>query len=153
MNESADKQFRVTMTLSDAATVADGKLNVLGGGWNMTGPNPTPFAIGMVIEVPWQETNRRHKFRIDLIDLDGHAIGPVGADKPLVIEGEFEVGRPPGLRAGTSIPVPLVVRPPGPVQFPPGGQFEFRLSINGETREDWRLAFITRSVIEVPRAA
>jgi hypothetical protein len=153
MDLSADKQYRVTMMLADAATVADGKLNVLGGCWTVTGPGPVPFAIVANIEVPWHLTNQQHRFRFDLIDLDGHAVGAVGADGPLVIEGGFEVGRPAGIRPGTGLPVPLVVPSPGPVQFPPGGHFEFRLTIDEQTREDWRLPFSTRSVLEMPRAA
>jgi hypothetical protein len=31
-----------------------------------------------------------------------------------------------------------------PLPIPPGGRFEWRLSINGETDEDWRLSFSTR---------
>jgi hypothetical protein len=31
------RRMKVTMLLADAASVADGKLDILGGGWNMTG--------------------------------------------------------------------------------------------------------------------
>lgn len=150
---SASRQLKVTMMLADAATVAEGKLNVLGGGWNVTGPGPTPFAIAVLFEVPWHLTNEKHRFRFDLIDQDGTPAGPVDAEGPLVIEGEFEVGRPPGVQRGSDMPMPFVVSPPGPIQFPPGARLEFRLTIDDQTREDWRLAFSTRSVLEMPRAA
>ena len=153
MNESADKQFKVTAMLADTAKVAGGKLDVFGGGWTVTGPGPTTFAIVGTIEVPWNEANRRHTLRIELIDLDGNAITPVGFDEPMAFEHPFEVGRPAGVRPGTGIPVPCVVPSPGFVQFPPGGNFEFRISIDGESREDWRLPFMTRSVIDMPNAA
>jgi hypothetical protein len=32
------RRMKVTMLLADAASVADGNLGMLGGGWNMTGP-------------------------------------------------------------------------------------------------------------------
>jgi hypothetical protein len=150
---SADKQFRITAMLADTAKIAGGKLDVFGGGWTVTGPGPTAFAIVGTIEVPWNEANRRHELRIELIDIDGQAIAPIGSEEPLAFEIEFEIGRPPGLRPGIGIPLPCVVPSPGFVQFPPGGSFEFRISINGESREDWRLPFTTRSVMELPNAA
>jgi hypothetical protein len=36
----------------------------------------------------------------------------------------------------------------GPLPLPPGGRYEWRLSINQESHEDWRLPFSTRSVPE-----
>jgi hypothetical protein len=32
------RRMKVTMPLADAASVADGNLDTLGGGWNITGP-------------------------------------------------------------------------------------------------------------------
>ena len=32
------RRMKVTMLLADAASVADGNLDILGGGWNITGP-------------------------------------------------------------------------------------------------------------------
>lgn len=52
------------------------------------------------------------------------------------------VGRPPGVRAGTPIPVPFAFNS-GPQPIPAGGHYEWRLMIDGETDEDWRLAFST----------
>ncbi len=137
--------FKVTLMLADAAQVADGKLNVLGGGWCFTGPQPAPFAIAGLIEVPWQMANQQHSFRLELIDLDGNPVVVSGADgdTPVVIDGQFEVGRPPGLRPGAYQPMPLALNS-GPLPLPPGSHFEWRFSIDGKAHEDWRLAFSTR---------
>ena len=35
------------MILADSAQVADGKLYILGGGWSITGPDPTPSAVAI----------------------------------------------------------------------------------------------------------
>lgn len=140
-----ERGMKVTMMLADSAQVADGKLYVLGGGWTVTGPQAVPFAIAGLIEVPWHLTNRRHTFRFECIDLDGNGVlvpTPAG-EQPLLFEGGFEVGRPPGVRAGTAIPFPFAFNS-GPQPIPPGGHYEWRLMINGETDEDWRLAFSTR---------
>ena len=58
-------------------------------------------------------------------------------------EGEFEAGRPAGLRAGTPVDAPLVV-PFGPLVLEEG-RYEIRLTIDGETKEDWFVAFTVRN--------
>lgn len=143
--QDPERGMKVTLMLADAAQVAEGKLNVLGGGWCHTGPQPTPFALAGIIEVPWAETNRNHTFTFELIDIDGAPVivdGPEG-EQPLVIEGGFEVGRPMGVRPGSYQPIPLALNS-GPLPLPTGGHFEWRFSIDGNTHEDWRLAFSTR---------
>jgi hypothetical protein len=137
--------MKATLMLADAAQVAEGKLHVLGAGWTFTGPQPTPFAVAGIIEVPWHLANQQHSFRFDLIDQQGnpvHVETPEG-EQPLHFEGHFEVGRMPGLQAGTGILFPFAINS-GPIPLDPGGHYEWRLLINGEAHEDWRLAFSTR---------
>jgi hypothetical protein len=137
---------KVTMMLADAAQAVEGKLYILGGGWSLTGPDPTPSAIAAYIQVPWDRTNVQHEFRFELIDADGNPVeleAPEGEAQPVTIEGAFEVGRPVGVRPGTPIDVPLALNI-GPLALPPGGRFEWRLEIDGQTDDDWRLAFSTR---------
>jgi hypothetical protein len=142
---SPERGMKVTMMLADSATVADGKLFVLGGGWAITGPMPVPFAVTGIIEVPWHLTNQDHKFRLELIDLDGNPIQidtPEG-EQPLFLEGGFRVAPSPEARKGAFIPFPFAFFL-GPVPLPTGSHFEWRLSVNGQHHEDWRLAFSTR---------
>jgi hypothetical protein len=137
--------MKVTMLLADHAQAAEGKLNIIGAGWNVAGPEPSPFAIAILFEVPWDRANERHSFRLELVDSDGYAVMvPGGEDEsPLVIEGHFEVGRPAGVKRGTPLPFPLAMNlPPQPI--PPGGRYEWRLTVDDETDEDWRLTFSTR---------
>ncbi len=138
----------MTLLLADAAEAVNGKLYILGGGWSVIGPGPTPFAIAMKVEVPWDQANTRHDFRLELLDSDGRPV-PVqqelGAEpKPLVLDGSFEVGRPPGLPAGTPLDTVLAVNFPGDLPLQPGSRYEWRLSINDETRDDWRASFYSR---------
>ena len=136
---------KVTMLLCDAAQVADGKLFVLGGGWSLAGPDPVPSAIALKLEVPWDQTGRRHRWRLSLVDADGQPVvmGTPGGGQPVLVGGEFEVGRPAGLPAGASLDVPIAVNlPPLPVQ--PGGRYEWRLSVDGDERVDWAVAFNVR---------
>jgi hypothetical protein len=140
---------KVTMLLADYAQVADGKLTIVGGGWSVTGPMPVPFAIAVLFEVPWDRANVKHRFRLDLVDADGHVVFAATdeGEEPVVIEGEFEAGRPPGMKPGTPLDVPIAINLPGP-PVEPGGRFEWRLTVNGEGDTDWRLPFSTRDAEE-----
>jgi hypothetical protein len=132
------------MLLADSAQVQSGKLFVLGGGWSVIGPDPTPSAIAAKIDVPWNDANVKHQWQLALLS-DGQpfVIEMPEGPQPLVLEGEFEVGRPPGLRRGTPIDFALAINL-GPLPLPPDSTFEWRLTIDGETNEDWTLPFFTR---------
>ena len=136
---------RVTMMLADSAQAVEGKLYILGGGWNITGPEPSPSALAIHVDVPWDLANVRHPWKLELVDSDGEPVmvsTPLG-EQALVLQGEFEVGRPPGVTPGTGLGVPLAINL-GPIPLPPGGRYEWRLSISDESDEDWRLPFSTR---------
>jgi hypothetical protein len=143
--------MRVTLILADYAQAAEGKLNIIGGGWTITGPIPSPSAIGLIVDVPWDQANTKHRFLIELLDSDGQPVmvdTPEG-ERPLQIGGEFEVGRPPGIKRGTPLSFTTAFNlPPQPLE--PGSRFEWKLAINGETRDDWRLPFSTRATDERP---
>jgi hypothetical protein len=142
------------MMLADAAQAVDNKLFILGGGWSVTGPEPAPSAIALHIKVPWDQTNRKHLMLLELIDLDGEPVlieTPVGR-QALRIENQFEVGRPPGVKPGSPLEIPFALNL-GPLPLQPGGSYVWRLSINGETHEHWRLPFVTRELPQPPSAA
>jgi hypothetical protein len=132
-----------TILLADAAQAIDNKLYVLGGGWSVTGPDPTPTALAIAIKVPWDEANSRHDLLVELLDADGRPIAVGPEERPVVIESQFEVGRPPGLRPGTPIDLALAVNL-GPVPLPPGARYEWRMSIDGHSEAHWHAAFSTR---------
>lgn len=132
--------------LADFAQVSDGKLTIVGGGWSLTGPDPMPFGIAILVQVPWHLSNERHSMRLELLDADGQPV-PVeteDGEKPLVIfdDAPFEVGRPAGLKPGTYLDFPVAVNS-APVDLEPG-QYEWRFSIDGEAAESWRLPFTVR---------
>jgi hypothetical protein len=133
------------MMLADAAQASEGKLYILGGGWNITGPDPTPSAIAIYCEVSWDMANQQHPWRLELLTSDGEPVmvpTPMG-EQPLVLEGMMEVGRPPGLQPGIGLGMPIAINL-GPLPLSPASRFEWRLFIHGETDENWRLPFSTR---------
>ena len=133
------------MLLCDSAQAVGNKLYILGGGWSVTGPEPVPSALALYVKVPWDEANIRQRLRLELVDSDGREVlaGEPDAGEPIQIETEFEVGRPAGLTPGTPIDVSLAINL-GALPLPPGGRYEWRLTVNGEVREGWSAAFSTR---------
>lgn len=133
------------MLLCDAAQAVNGKLYILGAGWNLTGPQPVPSALAIQIDVPWDQANRQHRINLRLVTEDATPVTaptPEG-ERPVVIEAGFEVGRPVGHRPGTPLSVVLALNI-GPLQLKPESRFEWRCEINGETNEDWTAGFLTR---------
>jgi hypothetical protein len=140
--------FQATLMLADSAQAVDNKLYILGGGWSITGPNPIPSAIALNLKVPWDQANMTHHLRLELVDSDGQPVTVAdaeGHEQPLVIESDIEVGRPAGLTAGTPIDLSLAINL-APLPLPPGGRYEWRLTIGDESNENWRAAFSTRPV-------
>jgi hypothetical protein len=138
---------KVTMLLADSAQAVEGKLYILGGGWSVIGPEPLSSAIALKIDVPWDQSNRRHKFEFTLLDGDGNPVlirpAPEAPAQAIQIGGEFEVGRPPGVLPGTPLDASAAINI-GPLPLPQGGRYVWELKINGRTEEDWRLPFTTR---------
>ncbi len=137
--------MKLTMLLCDSAQAVNGKLYVLGGGWNLIGPEPSPSALALQIDVPWDEANRQHHLRLTLVTDDGRPVNvptPEG-ERPMEIGADFEVGRPAGHRAGTPLSVVMGINI-GPLPLQPSGRYEWRCYINDRTDDDWRLGFSTR---------
>jgi hypothetical protein len=136
--------MKVTVLLADYAKVSDGKLDVLGAGWSMiNAQGPFGFFVAALFQIPWDQTNMEHAFRLELLDADGRPVATADGTDTLRVDGQFEAGRPAGLRPGTPVDAPLVV-PFGPLLLE-SGRYEIRLTINGETKEDWFVAFTVTS--------
>ncbi len=141
--------LQATIFLADfAQATPDGKMTAVGMGWSVTGPNPVPHAVGVFIQVPWDQTNQKHRILLELLDADGEPVlveTPEGGETPIRAEGELIAGRSPEMRPGSSVDVPFAIFQSGlPVE--PGGLYVWRLSVNGETRAEWRRPFSVRSL-------
>jgi hypothetical protein len=144
------RNIKATIVLADHVQAAEGKLNLLGGGLRWMGPQPATFGIGVVLEFPWDAVGEDHKVKLDLIDDDG---APVefpqgdGVEGPFGFEATLPVAAPPGSKRGMPVNVCIAI---GVVQMqlPPAGRFEFRMEIDGEAHEDWRIGFNTRPAVQ-----
>ena len=78
------------LILADEAEVVNGKLYMMGGGWDRITAQTLPWkqhmAIALAVRVPWTDTNRQTSVGIDLTDEDGTLL--------VDVKGEFVVGRP-----------------------------------------------------------
>lgn len=134
------------MILCDHAQAAEGKLYINGGGLVMNTIG-APLSVALLIGVPWPQANRRHHWKLSLVTADGQAVSvatPVG-EQAVVVEADFEVGRPPGIPSGTELPLPMAINF-GPLPLPPSSQFEWRLEIDGTSEDYWRLPFFTSAI-------
>ena len=134
--------MRAWMMLADAVQAVEGKLYILGGGWIVSGR--APFGIALLIEVPWTQANRGHRWQLSLETEDGQPVPfpESGSIEPVVVGGDFEVGRPAGVPPGSPFNVPVAINS-GPMPLAPG-RYTWRLVIDGETDEDWYLSFDVR---------
>lgn len=107
--------MRATALLCDWAEVINGKLYIQGGGWSqLTLVRPHTVAVAVKLYVPWDRTNRKLNFTAGFFNEDGEPVygrDAAGAQSGEVkVEGQFEIGRPPGLRPGSDLDTPMVLR-------------------------------------------
>ena len=122
----------INLFLCDSAQIYDGKLSALGIGWWWIRPG-IPYGVAALVEVPWDKTNNQLTGVFELVDEDGRVVAPDGVN-PLKIEVAFEVGRPAGMKPGTSQRVPLFIQVmPMDLSYAEFGRYTWRLYIDGHT--------------------
>jgi hypothetical protein len=115
--------------VADRAEVVNGKLYLMGGGWDVihaadiTKPIGLSFAVGVV--VPWNATNQEHTVEISLVDGNGNRVDEVER------VAKFNVGRPPFLGVGDSQRVIIAV-PGEAILFPRAGSYTIGATVDGE---------------------
>lgn len=121
--------MQVTLILCDSAQEMGGKLYILGGGWSqLHQPNvPTPMALAILIKVPWNQANEKHEFEAVLMNADGDRVEFEG--NQVAAQGEFETGRPAGLKPGVDLDVPAVLSFNG-LALPAGG-YRWEVFVDG----------------------
>src|SRR3990170_2500365 len=107
------------LILADSAQVVGGKLYMLGGGWSRYQARsfPTQMVLGVALglSVPWDETNQKWSVELSIVDEDGQVVlSPVTT--------QVEMGRPPGLKPGSSQRV-LIAATVG-LRLPKAGRYE-----------------------------
>jgi hypothetical protein len=121
---------RVTLLLCDAAEEVGGKLYVLGGGWSLLQAPDTPLnmALAILIAVPWDQANEQHDVEAVLVTDDGERV-EIEAQE-ISASGQFEAGRPPGLKPGMDLNVPIALKFNG-IALSTGG-YRWEVFVDGE---------------------
>ncbi len=115
------------LILADSAQVVGNKLYLLGGGWdrltvNKTFPTQQHVGIALAIKVPWNQTNEKHQFEIEIASEDAAPLAN--------IQGQFEVGRPPGIPQGGDQRIQVAADTN--IKFERPGTFVILAKIDGE---------------------
>lgn len=117
-----------TFMVADHAETVRGKLYVTGGCWDTLSVGQIPvqhphMTVAIALGVPWQQTNQSHQFKLSLVDEDHQPIIPA-------LEGDFEAGRPAGMRADDETQMLMALNLNG-LTIPAEGAYSFVLEIDG----------------------
>ena len=128
--------------VADAVQVAQGKLFVLGGGWNTLMVRDFPakhpvMAVAVLVTVPWSWADRPITIELDLEDGDGHRLFP----SP--IRQRLTVAKPAGMPQGSDIVVPRSFTISNLV-FRQAGGYSFIVSVDGQVAERIRFRVLQR---------
>lgn len=124
--------IEATLVLCDAVQVAEGKLWMLGAGWTRIPANqPAPQGLGVIVHVPYDMGNQTHQLEVALLDADGQPVLRGEPPLPVGSAGDFEVGRPVGIKPGEALNFPVAFRFNG-FQHEPGG-YVWECRVDGET--------------------
>jgi len=88
-----------------------------------------------MVHVPFDMANRKLKLELGLFDSDGQEVMWGEPPQPVGRAGEFEVGRPAGVKPGEPLNFPLVFRFNG-LSHEPGG-YVWECKVEGETLARW----------------
>jgi len=118
--------------LAEAAESANGKIFIHGGGvdrHNVLADAKPPIQlkadIALGILTDWNETNRTHLLAVTIYTEDSKSVWKM--------EGQFEVGRPPGAKPGQQFRQLIAVK--GPIPLPDRGAFKMVLELDGKEQE------------------
>lgn len=136
--------------LADHAEAVNGKLYLMGGGWDrvlvpdFSQPVTMSFALGVV--VPWHATNVRHTIQLAIEDLDRRRPVDFGLD------AGFVAGRPPLLAEEADTQRILLAVSRVPVKFDQPGAYQAVARIVGghERRARFRLVALPSVPIGTP---
>lgn len=142
--------MHVRMELCDFAQVNNNKLTMVGAGWDVRPEGPAMMGLGLIVEVGWGETNREHVLVAELLDADGRPVTDPTGGRPVKVEGNFTVGRPPHHPVGS----PLSIAQAFMFTLPLGaGQYVWKVSVDGKSSAQWDRPFICVKASSHPSAA
>jgi hypothetical protein len=150
---SIGEEARAQLILADYANAdAAQKLNLLGGGWQVTGITQSgltaPQALVAAIEVPERYAGEEFPISISLVDEAGESVKvptPSGTIEALRIAQLVKAERPnvPGILLHGKVwsRVQVILNFSGGLPLRPGESYTWRLEVGGHHDPQWRASF------------
>lgn len=133
------------LLLADAAEALNGKLYLMGGGWDTISVTnfelPITISLACGVQVPWIETDDEHTLTIRLQDADGQPVAPD-------LNANFRTGRAPTLPKGAATHAPFAIK--AGLKLPGPGSYTFVATIDDEPQLSRRLQFHANVVPQPP---
>lgn len=127
------------LILADAVEALNGKLYMMGGGWDSMLvrdlERPVPLGIACGVVVPWNDTDDEHTLTVGLEDEDRVAVAPA-------LNVTFKTGRSATLERGASTHVPFAIK--AEFLLPRLGRYSIRASIDGRPESGRSTVFSAR---------
>ena len=134
------------LILADKAEAIGGKLYLMGGAFDRMGMTTIPglaqFDVAAGLLVGYNETNVQQAFELRCEDADNNLVFQAA-------QGAIEVGRPPGMAAGSEQRALVVFA--GPFTFGAPGDYAWVLVLNGERQPPTRFRIEKQSALVARR--
>jgi len=128
------------LILADSAEALNGKLYLMGGGWDSMSvtdiSRPVPMAIACGVNVPWVDTDDMHVLSLAIADQDGKEVAPR-------LQASFKTGRSPDLERGQPTHVPFAIK--AELVFPGAGTYVISATVDDNLEARRKLAFHIRT--------
>jgi len=126
--------MRGSIVLADFAETdtGSGKVHILGAGWSVINPSPSPQAVVAFIQVPPDRVGEPIPVTLRLADLAGQMAevpGPAGMQR-MEFQGQIEIGTPDEWDGQTDLQATFVVNLMVPLQ--PGQSYAWLLEADGK---------------------
>lgn len=137
--------MEVDLILADFAEVeaSSGKVHILGAGWSLTGPAPSPQAVVAFLRVPAERVGSPLPLTLRLLDQARQVVEVpgLGGMQPLEIFGQVEMKVPESWDQTSELAASFAVNL-GPLSLKPGG-YTWILEVDG--KEEAHAGFLVRS--------
>jgi hypothetical protein len=127
------------LILADAVEALNGKLYMMGGGWDQIIVQeleaPVQLQIACGVNVPYNDTDDEHTLTMTIADPDGNAIGPT-------LNLTFRTGRSPNLARGAATHIPFAIK--AGFIFPKHGEYIVVATIDARDEDKKRHSFYVK---------
>lgn len=138
--------MEVTLVLGDFAETdpSSGKVHILGAGWSVTGPAPSPQAIVAFLRVPPDHVHSPIAFTARLLDRARQVVETpgVGGMQRLEISGQIEMEVPDAWDTVSDLSASFAINV-GALPLKPGSAYSWTVEIDG--KEEAHADFIVRA--------